>query len=90
MTADRDEPSAFTFEQQVAVAKSLRRIAKMIDKELAKAGAPRMPWSLFTWGGHRGQYVSNVERKHARLAIQETLERWGEISDVPMDQEFKS
>lgn len=90
MTDDRDEPSTFTFEQQVAVAKALRRIAKMIDKELARAGAPRMPWSLFTWGGHRGQYVSNVARLHARKAIEETLERWGEVSDVPIDKEFRS
>ena len=57
---------------------------------VTRAGAPRMPWSLLTWGGHRSQYVSNAARADARAAIAETLERWGEISDTPFDKEISS
>lgn len=73
----------FTYEQQVKVAKKLRKIAKLIDKELTAAGADRMPWSLHTWGGNRCQYVSNVGLEHAKIAMQETLDRWAEHERDP-------
>lgn len=83
-------PSDFTLAQQLAVSRALPRIARLIDRELARAGAPRMPWSLFTWGGHRSQYVSNTARADARPAIAETLARWEELSDTPFDRELSS
>ena len=83
-------PPDFPIAQQLAVSRALPRIARMIDKELTRAGAPRMPWSLLTWGGHRSQYVSIAARADARAAIAETLERWGEISDTPFDKEISS
>lgn len=67
----------FTHAQQVAVARRLRNIARLIDKELAAAGAPRMPWSLFTWGRNRGQYISNAGCEDVKKALTETLERLG-------------
>jgi len=83
-----DETKDFTFEQQVAVAKVLPRIARLIDKELQKAGAPRMPWSLYTWGGNRAQYISNTQRSDTKRAMQETLDRWNEQQDPPLTGGF--
>ena len=80
-------PPDFPIAQHLAVSRALPRIARMIDKELTRAGAPPMPWSLLTWGGHRSQYVSNAARADARAAIAETLERWGDLSDTPLDTE---
>lgn len=82
------EPSVFTFEQQVRVAKRLQRIARLIDKELAAAGAPRMPWSFYTWGGNRAQYVSNTDRADAIKAMKECIERWekGSPDEPPIHQ----
>lgn len=83
------DPSRFTYEQQVAIARALPRIAKIIDRELARAGAPRMPWSLFTWGGNRGQYISNAKRPEIKLALAETLERWEQPLDPPLTGGFQ-
>ena len=68
-----------TYAVNVAVGRALQRIARMIDKELMKAaGGKRVPFSLYTWGGHRAQYVSNCARDDAKKAMRETLDRWGE------------
>jgi hypothetical protein len=81
--ADKD----LTFADQVEIALRLQRIARMIDKELSKAaGGKRVPFSLYTWGGHRAQYVSNVARDDAKVAMQECLDRWGEPQDPPPHQ----
>ncbi len=79
----------FTHAQQVAVARRLRKIARLIDKELAAAGAPRMPWSLFTWGGNRGQYISNAGREDVKKALTETLERWEQPPEPPLETGFQ-
>lgn len=65
-----------TPEQQVRVSRVMERIARMVDKELRKAAGQRVPFSLFTWGGGRSQYVANVDRADAMQAMQETLDRW--------------
>ena len=68
-----------TYADNVAVGRALQKIARTIDKELMKAtGGKRVPFSLYTWGGHRAQYVSNTERTQAKVAMRETLDRWGE------------
>lgn len=68
-----------TFLDQVAISQKMQDIARMIDAELSKAtGGKRVPFSLYTWGGHRSQYVSNVDRDQAKVAMQETLDRWGD------------
>lgn len=73
-----------TFEDQVGISKRMQRIARLIDAELTKAtGGKRVPWSLYTWGGHRSQYVSNVAREDAKVAMRETLDRWDEPQDPP-------
>lgn len=77
-----------TFDQQVAIAKRLKRIARMIDKELAAAAGERVPFSLYTWGGHRCQYVSNTDRDQIRVAMQECLNRWNEPQDPPPHEGF--
>jgi hypothetical protein len=69
---------------QVKLAKLLPEIAKTIDKMIAEAGLPKQPWSLYTWGGNRCQYVSNTDRKQTRAAMKETLDRWDEQQDPPM------
>lgn len=83
------DASKFTHEQQVAIARALPRIAKILDRELARAGAPRMPWSLFTWGGNRGQYISNSNREEIKLALRETLDRWEKPLDPPLAGGFQ-
>ena len=68
-----------TFLDQVAISSKMQQIARMIDAELsAAAGGKRVPFSLYTWGGHRTQYVSNTDRDQIKVAMQETLDRWGE------------
>lgn len=77
-----------SFEKQVAISKRMRRIARLIDKELIAATGQRVPWSLYTWGGHRCQYVSNTDRDQAKTAMQECLDRWNEPQDPPPHKGF--
>jgi hypothetical protein len=65
-----------TPQQQVKVSLQMQRIAKLVDKELRKAAGVRVPFSMFTWGGGRSQYVANVDRSDAMAVMQETLDRW--------------
>lgn len=83
-----DQP--LTFADQVAISKRLRKLARMIDRELSGAtGGKRVPFSLYTWGGHRAQYVSNVEREQAKIAMKECLDRWAEPQDPPPHEGFQ-
>lgn len=67
-----------TYTENVAIGRALQGIAHLIDKELSKAtGGKRVPFSLYTWGGHRSQYVSNSPRDDVKTAMRETLDRWG-------------
>ena len=75
---------ALTYEEQVRIARRLPHIARLIDRELVKAaGGKRVPWSLYTWGGNRCQYISNTSRDQAKIAMQDTLDRWNEPQDPP-------
>ena len=74
------------FENQVNLARLLPEIAKSIDKMIADAGLPKQPWSLYTWGGYRCQYISNTDRDQSRIAMKETLDRWNEEQDLPPHQ----
>ena len=65
-----------TPQQQVRVSLAMQRIAKMVDKELRRSVGTGVPFSLFTWGGGRSQYVANVDRADAMRIMQETLDRW--------------
>lgn len=79
-----------TFDDQVRISRRLQAIARLIDRELMKAsGGKRVPFSLYTWGGHRSQYVSNCAREDARVAMRECLDRWDEPQD-PAPHEFGS
>ena len=74
-----EQSDALTYADNVAIGRALQKIARMIDKELFEAtGGKRVPFSLYTWGGHRAQYVSNCARDDAKEAMRETLARWGE------------
>lgn len=77
------------FAQQVKLATLLPEIAKAIDKMVQDSGLPPQPWSLYTWGGHRCQYISNVDRAQSRLAMRETLDRWDE-EQAPAPSQFSS
>lgn len=77
------------FELQVKISQLLPDIARMIDKAIDDAGLPRQPWSLYTWGGQRCQYISNTAREDSRVAMKETLDRWDEQQDPP-PSEFNS
>lgn len=72
------------FQEQVDISRLLLKLANMIDREIKKAGLPRQPWSLYTWGGKRCQYVSNTVREDAKIAMQECLDRWNEPQDPPV------
>ena len=71
------------FEQQVKLAVLLPEIARKIDQMIADAGLPRQPWSLYTWGGNRCQYIGNAPRDDVKQAMQETLDRWDEPEGPP-------
>jgi hypothetical protein len=77
------------FAEQVLLSKTLPEIAKAIDKMVADAGLPKQPWSLYTWGGNRCQYISNTDREDSRKAMRETLDRWDEEQD-PAPHKFTS
>lgn len=71
--------SGLDYADNIAVSKEMQKIAKMIDRRLERAtGGKRVPFSLFTWGGNRSQYVANTDRDQAKLAMEETLSRWAE------------
>lgn len=72
----KNEGVMLTAQEQVQVSLVMQRIAKIVDKELRKAAGRRVPFSLFTWGGARSQYVANVTRADAMTVMQETLQRW--------------
>lgn len=74
------------FNAQVRLSRNLQRIAKMLDRELEKAAGARVPFSLYTWGGQRCQYVSNSPREEAKVAMQECLDRWDQPDDPPPHQ----
>lgn len=71
------------FEAQVRLSRLLLEIAKTIDRMIAEAGLPKQPWSLYTWGGNRCQYISNTDREQTRTAMKEMLARWDEQQDPP-------
>ena len=75
-----------TYADQVAISRQLQKIARMISKELSKAaGGKAVPFSLYTWGGHRSQYIANCPRPDVKAAMRETLDRW-EDDDGPVHQ----
>jgi hypothetical protein len=71
------------FAEQVKLAVILPEIAQTIDAMVTAAGLPKQPWSLYTWGGNRCQYISNTSREQSRIAMKETLDRWDESQDPP-------
>lgn len=67
-----------TYDDQVAISKELKTIARMVERRLEKVTGKRVGFSVWTWGGHRSQYVSNCEREDIKNALAETLDRWAE------------
>lgn len=72
-----------SFDEQVALAKLLPKIARKIDTMIRDAQLPRQPWSLYTWGGNRCQYISSAPRADCKRAMEETLARWDDPQDPP-------
>lgn len=65
-----------SYEQQARIAKRLRRIADILERELDKAAGTRVCFSLLTWGTGRVQYISNGNREDTSKALRELLGRW--------------
>lgn len=78
---------ALTHDQQVKMSRALKRIAKMIDRELEKAAGQRVAFSLYTWGAFGGderiQYVGNGDRDAVRDTMRKLLDRWDQPPDPP-------
>jgi hypothetical protein len=72
------EPSKEALARAVRVGQRLQKIARMIERELEKAGADRdhVQFSLLVWGEGRTQYVGNAERSGVATAMREVLTRW--------------
>lgn len=77
-----------TFDDQVKISRKLSSIASMVEKRLKKACGKDVPFSIYTWGGQRAQYVSNVAREDAKTAMRECLDRWDEPQDPPPHKGF--
>ena len=62
----------------VRIANRMQKIARMIEKELTKAGADKdeVQFSLQVWSNGRMQYVSNAERATVRDAMVELVAKW--------------
>lgn len=60
------------------ISNRLQRIARLIEKELEKAGADRedAQFSLLIWGPDRMQYVSTAERSTVKEAMKEMIAKW--------------
>jgi len=72
-----EEPETYlTYEEEVKVAERLQPLAEKISKDLEKAVGKPVPFSLFTWGGQRAQYVANVARGDAMVAMKVLVDRW--------------
>lgn len=76
-----------TIDQQARMSRALRKIAKMIDRELEKAAGQRVAFSIYTWGAFDGderiQYVGNGERDAVKDTMRRLLEQWDEPPDPP-------
>lgn len=72
------EKSARDLNLNVKIGNRLQRIARLIEKELTKAGADKdeVQFSLLVWGPGRMQYVSNAERSSVRDGMAEMVEKW--------------
>lgn len=68
----------------VRVGSRLQKIARLIEKELEKVGAPRghTTFSLLVWGPGRTQYVSTAEREDVRKAVIEMVGKWTAEQDL--------
>lgn len=67
------------------ISNRLQKIARMIEKELEKAGADReeTQFSLLIWcAGGRMQYVSTAERETVRVAMIELADKWTAEQDL--------
>lgn len=74
----------FTFADQVAVSQNLQALAEYLDGRFRTiTGGKPVAFSLFTWSGHRSQYVSNAARDDIRKGMLETLERWDQDEGPP-------
>lgn len=60
------------------IGQRLQRIARLVEKELKKAGATKddTQFSLIIWGEGRMQYVSNAQRSDVKAAMREMVEKW--------------
>lgn len=67
-----------TYEDQVAISRELKTIARMVEKRLERVTGKRVGFSVWTWGGNRSQYVSNCERQDIKNVLMETIDRWSE------------
>ena len=77
-----------THAEQIKLSRNLQRIAKLLDKELAKAtGGKKVLFSLYTWSGGRSQYVSNAMREDVKKGMREILERWDQ-DEGPVHKTF--
>jgi hypothetical protein len=69
----------------------LRRIAKVVEKELGRAAGQDVGFSLVIWGAfgedEKIQYVANVEREDARRHMLELCKGWIEgMPDLPFHE----
>jgi hypothetical protein len=82
---------ALNEEQRRRLSLRLRRIAKLVERELKRATGEEVGFSLVAWGGfgedHMVQYVSNVEREDAMREMLALIEGWlGGMPDIPFHE----
>lgn len=72
------EQSKEAYRVNLKISNRLQRIARVIERELEKAGVSRdeAQFSLLVWGPDRVQYVSTAEREDVKKAMREVLDRW--------------
>lgn len=72
------ENSKEALARAVRIGQRLKKIARLIEKELEKAGADRdsTQFSLLVWGEARVQYVGTATRETVKEAMLELLDRW--------------
>jgi len=78
MISEFPEANRADLQLNVRIGNRLQRIARLLEKELHKAGATKdqAQFSLLIWGPGRMQYISNADRSGVKAAMEEMIAKW--------------
>ena len=81
---NRPEHTKAGIARNIAIARRMQKIGRLIERELEKAAGKDVPdlhFALLIFHDHRTQYCSNAERESIKEAMKELLGRWDNPSE---------